>query len=305
MARTSKLASLAALLRIHHWVKNLLVLVPLVTSHEIDSLSLIGLGAIAFLVFSLAASASYVINDLHDIKADRQHPTKRLRPLVTGEIATSTGYVLSTLLVLISVSVASWTLPPLFVATLLVYVAASVTYSLYIRRILFLDVIFLTGLYCVRIIAGGIATERYVSPWLLGLSLFFFLSLALLKRYIELREFATVSDGVASPGRGYVAGDAEIVRSVGPASGYLSVLFLAFYINSDQAQTLYEAPIGLWLVSPILIYWITRLWLLGHRGEIANDAIVFAARDGVTYAVAALIAAIMYIATVGLQHAGP
>ena len=110
MARTSKLASLAALLRIHHWVKNLLVLVPLVTSHEIDSLSLIGLGAIAFLVFSLAASASYVINDLHDIKADRQHPTKRLRPLVTGEIATSTGYVLSTLLVLISVSVASWTL---------------------------------------------------------------------------------------------------------------------------------------------------------------------------------------------------
>ena len=138
MARTSKLASLAALLRIHHWVKNLLVLVPLVTSHEIDSLSLIGLGAIAFLVFSLAASASYVINDLHDIKADRQHPTKRLRPLVTGEIATSTGYVLSTLLVLISVSVASWTLPPLFVATLLVYVAASVTYSLYIRRILFL-----------------------------------------------------------------------------------------------------------------------------------------------------------------------
>ena len=138
MVRTSKLASLAALLRIHHWVKNLLVLVPLVTSHEIDSLSLIGLGAIAFLVFSLAASASYVINDLHDIKADRQHPTKCLRPLVTGEIATSTGYVLSTLLVLISVSVASWTLPPLFVATLLVYVAASVTYSLYIRRILFL-----------------------------------------------------------------------------------------------------------------------------------------------------------------------
>ena len=142
---------------------------------------------IRLLVFSLAASASYVINDLHDIKADRQHPTKRLRPLVTGEIATSTGYVLSTLLVLISVSVASWTLPPLFVATLLVYVAASVTYSLYIRRILFLDVIFLTGLYCVRIIAGGIATERYVSPWLLGLSLFFFLSLALLWYALDSR----------------------------------------------------------------------------------------------------------------------
>ena len=304
MARTSKLGSLVALLRVHHWVKNLLVLVPLMTGHEIDNPHLVGLGVIAFLVFSLAASASYVINDLHDIKADRQHPTKCSRPFVTGEIATSAGYILSPLLLLISVSIAWWALPRLFVVTLLIYVAASAIYSLYIRQILFLDVIFLTGLYCVRIIAGGIATELYVSPSLLGLSLFFFLSLALLKRYIELRGFATVSNGVASPGRGYVAVDAEIVRCVGPASGYVSVLFLAFYINSDQAQTLYEAPIGLWLASPILIYWITRLWLLAHRGEIPDDAIVFAACDRVTYGVAALIAAIMYVTSVGLQRVG-
>ncbi len=304
MARTSKLASLVTLLRVHHWVKNLLVFVPLITGHEINNPHLFGLGAIAFLVFSLAASASYIINDLHDLKTDRQHPVKRWRPFASGKIAISTGYILSPLLLLVSVAIAWWTLPRLFVVTLLIYVAASAVYSLYIRQILFLDVVLLAGLYCGRMIAGGIATGLYVSQWLLGLSVFFFLSLALLKRYIELRGLTAVCNGASSPGRGYLAADAEIVRCVGPASGYLSVLFLAFYINSEQAQALYETPMGLWLVSPILIYWITRLWLLAHRGEITEDALVFAARDGVTYGVAALIAAIMYVTSVGLQRAG-
>ena len=293
------------LLRVHHWVKNLLVFVPLITSHEIINPHLLGLGAIAFVVFSLAASASYVINDLHDIEADRRHPAKCLRPLAAGEVAPSTGYVLTLLLLVVSFATAWWTLPRLFVMTLLIYVSASAVYSLFVRRILFLDVIFLTGLYCVRIIAGGIATALYVSPWLLGLSLFFFLSLALLKRYIELREFAAVGSGTAIPGRSYHTSDMEIIRSVGPASGYLSALLLAFYINSDQAQSLYEAPTGLWLVSPILIYWITRLWLLAHRGDITEDAILFAARDRVTYGVSAVIAAIMYVAAAGLEHLFP
>ena len=131
MARTSKLASLVALLRVHHWVKNLLVFVPLITGHEINNPHLFGLGAIAFLVFSLAASASYIINDLHDLKTDRQHPVKRWRPFASGKIAISTGYILSPLLLLVSVAIAWWTLPRLFVVTLLIYVAASAVYSLY------------------------------------------------------------------------------------------------------------------------------------------------------------------------------
>lgn len=287
-------------MRVRHWPKNLLVFLPLITGHEITNIGLIWLGGVAFMTFSLAASAGYLINDLHDVEADRRHPTKRFRPLAAGTIPASVARGLVPVLLVVSVGVAWWRMPGMFLVALLSYIAASTAYSLVLKQVLFLDVIALTALYCFRIIAGGIATGLFVSPWLLGLSLFFFLSLALLKRYAELRESAG-NGGVALAGRGYLPEDADILRSVGPASGYLSVFLLVLYINSDQARSLYESPSLLWLIGPLLIYWITRLWLLANRGVVTDDVVEFASRDAVTYVVAALTAAVLYAATVGIQ----
>jgi len=285
-------------MRVRHWQKNLLVFLPLITGHEITNLRLIWLGGMAFMTFSLAASAGYLINDLHDVEADRRHPTKRFRPLAAATIPASVARGLVPVLLAVSVGVAWWRMPGMFVIALLSYIVASTAYSLVLKQILFLDVVVLTALYCLRIIAGGIATGLFVSPWLLGLSLFFFLSLALLKRYVDLREF----DGTGEPsiGRAYLPVDADILRSVGPASGYLSVFLLVLYINSDQARSLYESPSLLWLIGPLLIYWITRLWLLANRGVVSDDVVEFASRDAVTYVVAGLTAVVLYAATVGL-----
>jgi len=212
----------------------------------------------------------------------------------------SNARILIPILWLLSLGIAWVTLSPMFTVVLVIYIGVSSLYSLVLKQLVLFDVILLTSMYCLRIIAGGIATGLFVSSWLLALSMFFFLSLALLKRYAELRESAG-NGGVGLAGRGYLPEDADILRSVGPASGYLSVFVLVLYINSDQARNLYESPSLLWLIGPLLIYWITRLWLLANRGVVTDDAVEFASRDAVTYVVAGLTAAVLYAAKVGVQ----
>ncbi len=292
-----KIKVLGRAVRVRHWVKNLLVFIPVFTGHEITNLSLLWAGALAFATFCLAASGAYLYNDLRDLEADSLHRTKRHRPLAAGSFSVSNARILIPILWLLSLGIAWMTLSPMFTMVLVIYIGVSSLYSLGLKQLVLFDVILLTGMYCLRIIAGGIATGLFVSSWLLALSMFFFLSLALLKRYAELRESAA-NGGAVPTGRGYLPEDAEILRTVGPVSGYLSVFLLALYINSDQARTLYESPTLLWLAAPLLIYWITRLWLLTHRGVVKEDAVLFASRDVVTYVVAGLVAMVVYVASV-------
>jgi len=197
-----------------------------------------------------------------------------------------------------AVAMAWWTLPSLFTASLVAYLAISLTYSFYLKRIVLVDVLVLAALYCIRIVAGGIATATFVSPWLLAFSMFLFLSLVLVKRYTELRRLRAPGSNLVT-GRGYQPEDVELLRTVGPVSGYLSALVLALYVNSEAASRLYRWPTVLWLIVPILIYWITRIWLLANRGSMHDDPVVFATEDRVTYVVGIVIAAVLIVGTVG------
>lgn len=290
--------TLGQLLRVRHWVKNVLVFLPVITSHRVTDLQLLELATLAFVAFSLAASGAYVTNDIADAAADRAHPVKRERPVAAGAVTIPAARWLALLLITAAFGVALWGLPRLFLVSLASYVGLSTAYSLHLKRRVFLDVLVLAALYCVRIVGGGIATGVFVSPWLLAFSMFFFLSLALVKRYNELQRQGVAVSG-ASQGRGYVPADAEVLRGVGPVSGYLAALVLALYVNSEAASALYRSPIVLWLLVPLLIYWITRAWLLAHRGTANEDPVVFATEDAVTYLVGLLVLAILVIGTFG------
>ena len=283
-------------LRIHHWVKNLLLFLPFLMAHEItDPGAWITLLA-AFGGFSLAASATYIANDLLDLSSDRRHPTKRQRPLAAGALRVPVGIVLALVLMLGGFAIAGFAVSGAFAAMLGLYVALSISYSLYFKRVPILDVLLLAGLYTHRVLAGGIASETTLSPWLLSFATFFFLSLAMLKRYIELRRFERHEAAPSDMGYGYWGGDVEIIRSIGPASGYLSVLVLGLYLHGDQVIVLYARPEVLWFLTPLLLYWITRIWLLAHRGRVDDDPIVFAVRDWPSYVVGVAAASVIVLA---------
>ncbi|MFQ5889848.1 MAG: UbiA family prenyltransferase [Gemmatimonadota bacterium] len=281
-------------LRPLHWTKNALVFVPAAMAHEITDPSVLIDGAVAFLSFCLCASGAYLINDLADIEFDRRHPRKRHRPIASGAVSGSVASVLAAVLLAGGIVLGA-ALPNGFWIVVSGYVAATLAYSAFLKRLVLVDVLVLAGLYTLRLFGGGIGTRIPLSPWLLAFSMFFFLGLAVLKRYSELRTSAA-PDGGGLRGRAYLRADMDVLRSVGTASGYLSVLVLALYINSEAVSALYTNALGLWLIGPVLIYWITRLWLLAHRGEMHEDPIVFAAKDPASYAVGAAIALLLLVA---------
>jgi 4-hydroxybenzoate polyprenyltransferase len=185
-------------------------------------------------------------------------------------------------------------LSPEFLALLALYVVLTSAYSGYLKRVAVLDVILLAGLYTLRVLAGIAASQVRFSTWLLAFSMFLFLSLAFLKRYAELRELPAGGPDVLER-RGYIRGDREWLVSMGGASGYLSVLVLALYINSEQVIALYGIPLLLWLICPLLLFWVSRMWMLAHRGQIDQDPIVAAVRDPASYVIGALVAVILYV----------
>lgn len=277
------------------WVKNLLVVVPAVLDHRLlDGSTMLRAGA-AFVAFCCAASGTYLLNDLLDREADRKHPVKRNRPFASGRLSPAVGWVAAPVLEAIALLVAFYLDTPSFAAVLLLYLALTTAYSVILKRIAVLDVILLAGLYTMRLLAGIAATGVRFSTWLLAFAMFLFLSLAFLKRYTEL---ATVEapDGQNLPRRGYARGDREWLGSMGGASGYLSVLVLALYINSDEVTALYHDPLILWLICPLLLFWMSRMWLLAHRGRIADDPIVATVRDPASYAVGLLVAVVLLAA---------
>lgn len=264
-------------LRLHQWLKNLLVFLPLLTAHLVLAPAAVTHAGMAFLSFCLCASGVYLLNDLLDLEADRQHPRKRLRPFAAGTLPLTAGLIAAPLLTLAAFALAL-ALSKLFALALAAYYLLTLAYSFALKRIAMLDTIVLAALYTIRIIAGTLALRIGLSFWLLAFSMFLFLSLAMIKRYTELHALLKAGDS-RSAGRGYGVDDLPLVHSLGGASGYLAVLVLALYINSTASEALYRHPAILWLLCPLLLYWISRAWLITHRGDMHDDPVVFAVSD--------------------------
>ena len=290
-------------IRPYHWVKNLLLVVPILMAHQLrDTARLTSVG-LAFVTFCLCASASYVLNDLWDREHDRHHPIKRTRPFASGRLSATTGVVLAVALFAAGLVPAFVLLPRGFVAMLLLYVLITTLYSFWLKRKLLLDVFFLAGLYTMRVLAGGQAAQVEVSKWLLAFCIFFFLSLAFAKRYAELLRVQDENSGAQVPGRAYRVEDLDIMNATGPASGYLSVLVLALYVNqSELVPTLYKSPSLLWLLCPMMLYWITRVWFFARRRSLTEDPILFALKDRVSLLTVGVVMLLLVLATVGVPY---
>ena len=291
------IAGLIRTLRPIQWLKNLLVFVPIMAGHAIDKTS-VAASLATFVAFSLAASSAYCINDLADLANDRRHPRKRLRPLASGALPVMWGLLAAALLALTAAAIAA-SVSAATLAALALHYVVTLGYSFYVKRKLVMDVMTLAGLYTIRIVGGGVATGVPVSEWLLAFAIFLFLSLAVVKRCDELAsrkdETPPDADGRVA-GRGYIAADLPTMAAIGAAAGFCAVLVLALYINSDQVLSLYARPHLLWACCFVLMYWIARMILLGQRGDIHDDPVVFAATDKASLAAFAIIAATVVLA---------
>jgi 4-hydroxybenzoate polyprenyltransferase len=268
--------ALAKALRVHQWAKNLLVFLPVLLAHSLQ-LSAMVKAAAAFLCFCFMASGTYIFNDLLDLEPDRIHLHKRRRPFAAGNLSVLTGVSISFSLLVLALATSAF-LPRSFIVYLLVYLVTTLAYSLSLKRVALVDVVLLSGLYTVRMMAGSSATGDPVSPWLAAFSIFLFLSLAMVKRFSELQNLHARG---ASPSnsRGYLLSDIEQLRSFGTSSAYASIVIFALYINGRDVMALYHHPGRMWLVTPLLILWVSRVWLLASRGELDEDPVVFAITD--------------------------
>jgi 4-hydroxybenzoate polyprenyltransferase len=292
-------ATVLRALRLHQWVKNLLVFVPILAAHRFTDGATLAAVALAFVVFGLTASAVYLINDLVDLPADRGHPRKCRRPFACGDLPLAWGMLLPPLLLVAAAALGAAWLPPAFLAVLAGYFVLTTAYSFLLKRLPIVDVMTLAGLYTIRVIAGGAAVALPPSFWLLACSMFIFLSLALVKRDTELRSLLARGE-LAARGRGWHVDDLPLIGGLGAASGIAAVLVLALYIDSQAAQNLYLTPEALWFICPLLLYWVSRLWFKTHRGEMHEDPVVFAMQDRTSLVLGALTAAIVAVATLGV-----
>lgn len=284
-------------MRPHQWAKNALLFAPLLLAHQVHDLGRLTSVFVAFLTFCAVASAGYVLNDLVDVDADRAHPTKCRRPIASGALPIPAAFGLLATLVgvaaVASLMALSWAACGMVAA----YLVLTLSYSFYFKERLLLDVLFLAGLYTHRVLAGGVAGDVEVSPWLLAFSTFFFLSLALVKRYVELCSMAASGADGALSRRAYQVGDQSLVQSMGLASGYIAVLVLCLFVSSADVSRLYRTPTLLWLMCPVMFYWISRVWVLAHRGELNDDPVLFATTDRNSYIAGLLMALIVVAAT--------
>jgi 4-hydroxybenzoate polyprenyltransferase len=287
----------AKALRLHQWLKNLLIFVPLFTSHQLGQIELIPRGILAFLIFGLCASSVYLLNDLMDLANDRKHPTKRLRPLTAGLLPLGSALLVFPVLLALALAGALWLLPWQFTAALGSYYLLTLAYSAIFKRLIMADVITLAMLYTLRIIAGTFAFGLPLTYWMLAFSMFIFMSIALVKRYTELQVARENGLPGKSAGRGYYPDDLPLIASLGAAAGYLAVMVLALYIEEQAPLTFYRYPRVIWLACPLLLYWISRLWLLAHRGNVHDDPVVFAIKDRTSWVIGGLLGTILWFAS--------
>ncbi len=298
--QTVTLSNWLKMLRVHQWLKNLLLFVPLLAAHQMGNLQSLGTLILAFVSFSLCASAVYMANDLLDLESDRKHPRKRLRPFACAALPIKVGimlapsFAIASLLLGLVVSTA-------FTGWLLVYFLLTCAYSLCLKRLVLIDCLTLAGLYTVRIVAGAAAVAIALSFWLLAFSVFIFLSLAFVKRYAELQVQAEAGNSHAY-GRGYAVTDAPLVQTLGITAGYAAVLVLALYLHGETVGTLYAQPVFIWFAVPLMLFWVSWVWLKAHRGQMHDDPIVFVIKDKSSLAVAALMAVSFLLATKGIGN---
>lgn len=279
-------------LRIHQWLKNALIFLPMIVAHQFDAATF-GAVLLAFVSFSLVASGVYVLNDLLDLAADRAHPRKCNRPFASGAVPLLQGSLMAPGL-LGSGFLVALLVGPAFTLVMAIYFVLTTAYSLRLKRLAVIDICVLSGLYTTRIVAGGAAPGISLSVWLLALSMFLFLSLAAVKRQAELVDAATETN---TRGRDYNTEDLPFVMMVALAAGMVSVVITALYLNSDAVRELYSMPDALWGICVVLLYWILRTILIAHRGGMHDDPVVFAAKDRVSYVCGALILMAAYVGT--------
>ena len=283
------------LLRAHHWVKNTLIFIPLFLEHRIFDASAVISSVLCFIAFSLLASVTYILNDLHDLQSDRQNSTKSNRPIASGLISISASIKVAAgafalFLVLL------FFLPQPLIAVLFFYLVATICYTMFIKQILFLDVVTLACLQTLRIIAGIFAINSEWSFWVLSFSIFFFLSLALAKRVAELKNLGK-ENRTDTVGRGYAVDDVTILLPAGVSAGNISVLIVALYINSDKVVKMYLSPEFLWGLCPLLIYWLGRIWIVTARGYMTEDPLVYALKYRVSLFLLFVFATCILLAT--------
>jgi 4-hydroxybenzoate polyprenyltransferase len=266
-------------LRPHQWLKNVLVFLPMLAAHQLDGPALL-LSLLTFICFSIVASSVYVLNDLLDLAADRAHPRKKNRPFASGSIPIAHGTWMAAGLISLG-AILAIIIGSDFVLVMTVYYLLTTAYSLHLKRRIVIDIFVLAGLYTARIVAGGVATGIPLSVWLLAFSVFFFLSLAAVKRQAELIDSAERGNLKAS-GRGYHVDDLPIIAMVAIGAGYVSVLVMTLYVNSPAVVELYANPEALWGVCAILLYWITRTVMVAHRGHMDDDPVIYAAKDRIS-----------------------
>ena len=303
--QTPKTKALLRAMRPHQWAKNVLIFLPLIFAHLYADAASVGAAALAFAIFSLCASAVYLLNDMLDVDADREHPTKCKRPFAAGLLSPLFGVQAGLALFAVAIGLAFFALGPVFGFVLLCYVAATKAYSLWLKRYSTVDVVVLALLYTVRILAGAAAIGVMPSPWLLTFSLFFFLSLAYMKRYIELARLVerAAQAGERLPSRNYYAGDLTVVQTFGIANGALAVLTLAEYVSNDDVRARYLMPDLLWLLLPVMMFWTYRSWMWANRDQIGDDPVAFALKDRISR-VSALIMICIVLAARHLELGG-
>jgi 4-hydroxybenzoate polyprenyltransferase len=284
-------------LRPHQWTKNALIFLPLMLAHRFHDLPAIGLALLAFLTFSLAASGVYLINDMMDVAQDRKHPVKRHRPIASGALPVNAARLMSALCFVTAAAI-TLRLPAGFAVILGVYLLLNLAYTFYLKRKLLVDVMALAAAYTLRIMAGAVAVGIDQSFWLLAFSSFLFLSLALVKRYVELDTVGD-EDSVEKTrvmGRGYRVSDLDMLAQLGVASAFSAVLVLTLYVDGQGRMGLYRTPEFIWLICPVVLYVIGRIWVLAKRRELPDDPVLFIIRDWRSHLMGVFVVAIMLAA---------
>ena len=285
-------------LRGHHWAKNLLLFLPLALSHNLAVEPIVRTLA-GFALYGLCASGLYILNDLLDLHSDREHPWKKERPFAAGDISIPQG-LLASLILLSSALGLGFLLNAKFGFVLLGYATLTMLYSLYLKKIALLDVFVLSSFYSFRILAGALISATPLSQWFLAFSMFFFLSLAMAKRYSELLHASDLVN-TGNSGRSYHTGDRELLLSLGVGSSFSAVVIFSLYVQSQDVRLLYSSPEFLLLLCPIVLYWLSRNWLLAHRGELKEDPVTLAIQDPVSYGVALASAAVIAASMVNIH----
>ena len=290
----SRLRLWSRTLRLHQWLKNALLFVSLVLAGQVTNIAAWMDAVLGFLAFGLCASSVYILNDLLDLESDRRHSRKRERPLAAGLVSVPAALGAGFACLAAAATIALF-LPPLFASVLALYYATTLAYSFALKRKMLVDVFTLAGLFTIRVIAGAAAIGAGISTWLLAFSMFFFLSLALVKRFVELANEPVAANGKVA-GRGYMPGDIETLSQAGLASGFAAAVVLALFIDTPAMSEAYNNPEMVWLLCPIVLYIVVRIWMLARRDQMHDDPVVFLMKDWRSILLIAIGAAVLLVA---------